>query len=412
MSRSTAILPNAAAAASFVVLILLLGCGGGSGSSDSGGGGNNPPPTSGQNVQPITVDAGPAGDYANGAFTNVTVCVPNTSNCQTLTGVLVDTGSSGLRILSSALTLSLPQQKDGNGNIIAECTQFQDGFTWGPVQTADIKVAGEQANAVPVQVIGPPNLPVAPACTNTGLTSEDNLQALGANGILGVGSFRQDCGPACAVSGSQNPGLYFACPSSGCVTTAVSTSNQLQNPVWLFANDNNGSAIQLPSVPVNGSAPVSGSLVFGIGTQSNNDLGNATVFTLNTQGEFTTIFNSNSVTGFIDSGSNGIYFLTSSATGIPTCTGSKNASSFYCPTSTLNLSATNRGSNGATNTVKFSVANANNLFTNPVFTAFAGLAGPNPGFFDWGLPFFYGRTVFSAIELQSTPAGLGPYWAY
>jgi hypothetical protein len=34
-----------------------------------------------------------------------------------------------------------------------------------------------------------------------------------------------------------------------------------------------------------------------------------------------------------------------------------------------------------------------------------------PGF-DWGLPFFFGRTVYTAIEGQSTPAGVGPYFAF
>ena len=53
-----------------------------------------------QNVQPITVNAGPANNYANGLFTSVTICVPaSTVSCQTIDGVLVDTGSSGLRVL-------------------------------------------------------------------------------------------------------------------------------------------------------------------------------------------------------------------------------------------------------------------------------------------------------------------------
>jgi len=34
------------------------------------------------------------------------------------------------------------------------------------------------------------------------------------------------------------------------------------------------------------------------------------------------------------------------------------------------------------------------------------------GVFDWGLPFFYGRNVYAAIEQQSTPGGVGPYFAY
>jgi hypothetical protein len=32
--------------------------------------------------------------------------------------------------------------------------------------------------------------------------------------------------------------------------------------------------------------------------------------------------------------------------------------------------------------------------------------------FGWGLPFFFGRTVFLAIEGQPTPAGAGPYYAF
>jgi len=72
-----------------------------------------------QNVQAIVVNAGPANTYFNGAFTSVTVCAPSTSTCQTIDGVLVDTGSSGLRVLSSALTVTLPQQTDGSGGSIA-----------------------------------------------------------------------------------------------------------------------------------------------------------------------------------------------------------------------------------------------------------------------------------------------------
>jgi hypothetical protein len=32
--------------------------------------------------------------------------------------------------------------------------------------------------------------------------------------------------------------------------------------------------------------------------------------------------------------------------------------------------------------------------------------------FDWGLPFFFGRTVFVAIAGAATPAGIGPFWAF
>lgn len=386
---------------------VVAGCGGGSSknsnSSSSGSGG------SAQNVQPITVNSGPTGNYANGAFTSVNICVPSTSNCQTIDGVLVDTGSVGLRILSSALTITLPQQNGPNGSPVVECLPFVSAYTWGPVQSADVQMAGETAKDVPIQVLSDTAFPVTSGCANIGVPSADTLQSLGANGLLGVGLYLQDCGSACAQSGSSNPGLYYQCPSSGCQVIAEPTSSQVQNPVALFASDNNGVLIELPAV-TGPEASLSGSLIFGIGTESNNSLGSANVYTLNSNASVTTSFHGQSYPdSFLDSGSNGLYFLDSAATGLPVCS---DATYFYCPTSTQNLAATNTGGNGAAAAVSFSVANADTLFTNQSDSVFQQLAGPNPGSFDWGLPFFYGRNVFTAIETMPTPQGAGPYWAY
>jgi hypothetical protein len=389
------------------VLLLTFGCGGSGSKTNTN---TNTIVTSGSNVQPITVGSGPTGNYTNGAFTSVTVCVPATTTCQTIDGVLVDTGSSGLRLLSSALTISLPQQKAGDGNPVVECLPFVSGYTWGPVQTADIQISGEKASAVPIQVMSDTDFPVPGACADRG-SSEDTLGALGANGLLGVGNFAQDCGGACVATGAGNPELYYECPASGCVVTGESLAQQVQNPVALFATDNNGVILELPAV-TGPEASISGSLIFGIGTQSNNGLSGATVYTVDSDGNFTTSYKSQPYNqSFLDSGSNGLYFLTSSASGIPVC---PDAAFFYCPSSTQNLSATNQGANGASGQVSFSVASADNLFNdNPSAFVFVNLAGPNslPGF-DWGLPFFFGRNVYTAIEGMSTPGGNGPYWAY
>src|SRR5207302_4179794 len=107
-------------------------------------------PTS--NVLPIAVNAVPTNNALNQPFVSVTICVPGTSNCQTIGGILIDTGSSGLRLLSSTVTLPLPQQNGAGGAPIVECVPFVDGFTWGPVQTADVKLAGEQAAAIAIQI--------------------------------------------------------------------------------------------------------------------------------------------------------------------------------------------------------------------------------------------------------------------
>jgi hypothetical protein len=381
-------------------LAFAVGCGGGSGS-------HNTIVTTGSNVAAIEVSSGPDNDYANGAFTSVQVCVPSTSNCQTIPGVLVDTGSVGLRLLSSVLQVSLPQQNATNGDPIDECLPFAITYTWGPVETADVQIASETASAVPIQVIGT-SVPVPQGCKNFGGTEVSTLEDLGANGILGVGSSAQDCAE-CATA-STNPGLYYECPTSGCVVTTESLTAQVQNPVSLFQTDNNGVIIELPSV--DGAATnLSGSLVFGIGTQSNNGLGSATVYTIDDYAEFSTTFNGSTYPGsFLDSGSNGLYFLDSSATGIPVCSDN---TAFYCPSGVQNLSATNVGENGATGTVKFSVANADTLFDDDgSATAYSQLAGPNSGAFDWGLPFFYGRNVFTSIAGTSSPGGTAPYWAY
>jgi len=399
--------------------VAAAGCGGSSTASATGGGGSGTGTTGGSvsNVQPITVNTGPSAaaplnsPYINGAFTSVTVCVPgSTTNCQTIGGILVDTGSSGLRILSSALTISLTQQT-ANGSPIVECLPFLDGITWGPVQTTDMTIAGEEAKSLPIQVVGSSNFSTIPsACTSMGVP-EDDLATLGANGILGVGNFAQDCGTACTLNGAQNPGLYYTCPNTGCEVTTESIANQVQNPVVLFAKDNNGVIVELPSV-TGAETSISGSLIFGIGTESNNALGSATVYTIDPNtGNFTTVFNNVSYTdqSFIDSGSNGLYFLDSNTTGLPTCT---DATFFYCPTATQNFSATNQGANGSTGSVNFVVGNGDTLTSNLNDGAANGLAGPDSGMFDWGLPFFYGRSVYTAIEGQTTPAGAGPYWAY
>jgi hypothetical protein len=365
---------------------------------------------SGSNVTPISVNLGPTGNADNIAYTSVTVCVPGTSNCQTIGDIQIDTGSSGLRILSSALTLPLPQQNDPNGNPIVECLQFVGSYSWGPVQTADVQIEGEQARNVPIQVIGAPAFPTVPdGCSSTG-PSADTVQTFFANGLLGVGVFRQDCGSPCVSSGATNPDFYYTCPASGCQPTTMSLAQQVPNPVWLFQTDNNGAIVELPTVASAGQTTVSGSLVFGIGTQSNNALGAATAIPVDGNGLFTTTYKGQAYTGSIfDTGSDALYFLDSGTTGLQLC---RDAPFYYCPTSTQNLSAAVTTVSGTTNTFNFSVASADTLFANPAFSAFINLAGPNPGSFDWGLPFFYGRNVFVAIEQQPTSAGTGPYWAF
>jgi Protein of unknown function (DUF3443) len=396
------------AAPALAMLLCLAGCGGG------GGGGNSPPPPPPptQNVAPVVVDGGPV-NVPDLAFASVTVCSPgSSSNCQTIDHVQIDTGSSGLRIIASVLSpaLSLPQQTDAGGNPLAECAQFVDGFSWGSVRIADIHIVGEQANSVPIQIIGDPGFPTIPASCSSAGPPENTVATFGANGLLGVGPFLQDCGSGCAQAAI--PGTYYTCPATGCQPTQVALAKQLQNPGAMFSADNNGVIVQLPSISAAGAATATGSLIFGIGTQANNGLGGATVLTVNPNtGNIVTTYNNRMyANSYIDAGSSVLFFEINA---FPICTGV--ARGFYCPPTTQNLSATLQGISSGTSSVNFSVANADQLFNaNPSFNAFNNLAVPSGDTttFAWGLPFFFGRSVFTAFEGRSTPGGTGPYFAF
>ncbi len=367
------------------------------------------PASPASNVVPIAVNGGPTNGALNQAFVTVTICVPGTSNCQSIGGILVDTGSYGLRIVSSAITLPLPQQTGAGGAPVVECLPFVDGFTWGPVQSADVKLAGEQASGIPIQVIGTDKFPTIPAgCSSKG-SPENTQNDLNANGVLGVGSLAQDCGSACTFTGPSNPGVYYACPTPAtCQVTTEPIASQVVNPVARFASDNNGVVIQLPAVQTGGAPSTSGSLVFGIGTQANNQPGPAKVFTVDARLNFTTTFIGQIYQkSFVDSGSNGIFFLDSATTGLPDCTNSKG---FYCPPTLRALAATQVGVNGTSAAVAFNAGNVDRV--NATFSVLGEATGSNPGGFDWGLPFFYGRSVFTAIAGAATPVGTGPYVAW
>jgi hypothetical protein len=373
----------------------------------------------------LVVDPGPpnlTNPYTNGLFASATLCVPGTTTCQTFDHLLVDTGSVGVRVLESELTLALPVVASSSGVPLAECTPFVDGTAWGPVRMADVTLGGESAANLPIQLIGEKTFAMPTRCTGSAIT---DFQTLAANGILGVGVYLQDCGARCAmpVTSASFDALYYACSSpQSCTSASVPLLQQVAHPVAAFDVDNNGTIIQLPSIAASGVPSVPGVMTFGIGTQANNGLGSATVLALDA-GYVITAFpvNGTKYTSYLDSGSNGLFFLDAATTKLKQCTG-KYLSSFYCPPSLTNLSATLSSTNGASTTIDFSVTDASKL-NNSAF-AFNNLAGPMPGFstppdnsvpsFDWGLPFFFGRTVYTAIEGKATTpaAGAGPYFAF
>lgn len=393
---------------------LVASCGGG---GDDDGGGVH----AAANQVVVTVGKG-VEDVVNIPTVSVTVCAPGTSNCQTIDNVQVDTESFGLRLASTAASqvlAALPKESvsDANGTNIgqlAECTAFADGYTWGSIRTADLRIGQKTAAGVPIQIVGDmPQGAVLTGGCSTG-TLELTPNDLGANGILGVGVALNDCGALCANPPAGNSS-YYACPNgANCVQSLAPAAQQVANPVAKFAADNNGVILSMPAVGPSGQATVTGMMTFGIGTQSNNALpSSVTKLTTNPFGDVNATFNGSDVTAFFDSGSNAYFFTDSS---LPNCTGQ--ASAFYCPASTVtrgvNVASYDASSPGAPGgmALSMSVGNATQLLSNGNF-ALNNLAGSLGGasFVDFGMPFFYGRTVYYGMD-QSDSGGASPFVAF
>lgn len=388
---------------------LLISCGGGSGGSSAENMSSVSPDDSQQPTQmvneiPLTVEFWANNSrFPNQAYVSLNICQPGTAQCQMVDHLLVDTGSYGLRVFASALSLPLAQSTL-NGVPLNECAPFVSGYTWGSVARADISLGLQTAGNVPLQIIDDgPSSQVPTSCAING-SSLGSQARLGANGILGVGSFQEDC-PSCV--DSARSGRYYACASqSSCTPTSVPLSNQVVNPVARLEANNNGVVIDLPAVVGTGQPSTTGKLILGIDTNSKNSISKETIFALNANGFLTTAFNSSFYTrSYIDSGSNGLFFPYS-ANDIE-CPASFGG--FYCPQTDLNLSAM-INSGESTAAISFQVGNIQNKTRG--YAAFPDLAGSSVASFAWGMPFFYGRRVFTSISGKSAQGTISPWVAF
>ncbi|CAD5366374.1 conserved exported hypothetical protein [Rubrivivax sp. A210] len=383
----------------------------------------------GDNTTEVVVDSGPGGGFALGVanlpYVTVTVCRPGSASaCVTIDHVFLDTGSIGLRLLRSAVAgLDLPLQAEGAGTV-SECFPFVIGAVWGPLASADLRIGGESAAGLTVQLIDDGASPqvAAPPADCLAAANGELLRSMGslqAKGVLGVGMLGYDCGLRCEM-GDYSGGytLYYRCSGGSCAPLALPAERQVQNPVVHFAVNNNGSILVLPALPDTGAALARGRLVFGIGTQANNQLPpEATLlFLQNDPASDAYLYLETTVGGttypysYVDSGSNGLFFDDPALAG--RCTGA--GATWYCPQSPAPREATIADALGNRAIVSLSIASADLLFVsgNVAFANLGGSAGAsNPGAFVWGLPFFYGRRVTTAIWGQALAVN-GPWVAF
>ena len=359
-------------------LLLLTGCGGGSSSSTAPEAvctGGTPPTSKKTSSNQMVVYQSTCRGAVNEPVVTLTICVPNSPNCESVPNILVDIGSTGLR-LSHTLSISsqLHQESENNGPI-TECYGFVSGYNYGPVVTASVML-GNQSVTVPVQISNS-SLSAPSSCTtsSTGNISSAPFEPY-INGILGL-LFPQD---------DSLDGQYY---EGGSGPTTISSSLEVQNPVFLLpTSESNGVLLSgFPTVSTTQGASastVSGLLTFGTGTGSG-----LTQLNTNSSATITASYNKQTLKAFFDTGSNG-WFIDNP--NIPTCT-SSSLQGFFCGTAPTQSAILTGTTTGSSVTLNFSIENAQTLF-NTGNQDFSSLGGPMSGFFDAGFPaFLYGYTI-------------------
>ncbi|SKC65165.1 Protein of unknown function [Burkholderia sp. YR290] len=390
--------------------------------SETGTPGNNdtpPPAPVADNIVPINIFS----DYTkfrvvNMPYVTVTFCVPGkqgASQCATVDHMLLDTGSVGVRVIASALDESfagkLPMQtgasNDSTGKApIVQCALFASGFAWGSMRAADVTIGKKTARGIPIHLIGDSTFAewTPQDCLSRG-PGLNTVKDLGANGIVGIGHMAQDYPEAASRALAPN---YYYCPTPwSCTAASVPLDKQTANPVTAFATDNNGTIIRLPALPSMGQLSVTGELVFGIGTRDNNALpAKATFLAVTDRGMFTTSYKGRTMSSYLDSGSNALFLPDGTIPVTP------DDAHWFAPSTTQSMSATLFSNTGnANSTIAFSIANSLNLFALG-YAAHDNLGGYSSQQFLWGLPFFYGRNVYTALSGMKAGAQTGPYVAF
>ena len=378
------------------------------------------------NVVPFTVNGKLCGDpklqYPNQPCTSVTICQPGTSSCQTINNIVLDTGSSGLRLFASVVKIATTPVSTAAGGRLTECMSYTGlASDWGPIALVDVKLGGEPSIQVPVQLIDSTYATPPPLCTAAQTTPDLSPEQAGFNGILGVSMLVEDCGIACTTNAQV--GIYYSCSGDGsCVGTTSAV--QLQNPVALLPTDNNGVVFRLNSVPATGIPNADGQMILGIGTRPNNSP-TAGIVTLaaNTRGEISSTYPGGGIDvplrARFDSGSPEMVLPAGT---VPICLPNTRASGYLCPSDVVNATATMYGNaKTASTAVTFNIANAaavleskavasSGLASALSITSYSSAVDSPFTVIDWGLPFFFGRSIYFGFEDRTSTLGKGPYY--
>ena len=396
---------------SLVLLVILSACSAGSGSDIT----NEvlvpvPKPSNSNLMISISSNSGVCSRTINGPCVSVTICSPtNPTSCQTIDDILIDSGSVGLRIFSSELNSSLRNSLPAesiNNQPIANCVGYGDlSVNWGPVAIANISLGNESTTkSIPILLIDASYIDNGAAClqnyNSTGQTF--HLQTSPAdfryNGILGVASRVYD-----------NVTDYFSCTNSSCSkspTIKDNNSQLLANPIaFLPKSYESGITFKFPVIGNRGAINAVGYAVFGVGSNKDNTFeSDVKIYPISNCTDVficmpTTLEGSSIEHGFLDTGSNFFYFNDANI--------KKNNYGYYIPSSIITLSPIN-------NSIPTNINIANyDIITKTRNTSFNNNGvKTDDNILDYGLPFFFGKTIYICFAGMTCNGIAGPYWAF
>ncbi len=339
----------------------------------------------------------------NRMVVNVTVCEPNTERCATIDDVMIDTGSTGLRLEASAVPtwMRLPAFVRADGKPLAECLRFVHDTAWGTLNRADVRLGGLTARSLPLQVIDDVFGAQPPTCPRSDVRPTSN-------GTLGVGQHLFDCQGSCEQR-ADVPGVFVQDGTGWSpVEGAVEPSSRLPNPVRYLPGHDNGIVIELPSPPDGGAREVAGTLTFGVVADNRGDA--SKILRLDKAGRFTTVLDGRRFpTSYIDSGTDTYVFDDDR---LPRCPDMAWA---YCAQPRRFLGAELVGLDGARTSVTFAVGNyqARREQAAGASDDVAEAAEVESTTFVWGAPFFLGRRTSLVLDgegVTGAPGLRGPIY--
>lgn len=369
------------------------------------------------NVAEIVIDKGPdslpeSRATTNILYTTIRVCSPGSiTNCLSIDHVLLDTGSTGLRIINSNAidALRLPRMLY-NESLVNECTSFPRGYVWGSINYADVYWAHEIAPKITLQIIANTTAPVPSSCLDFSPPNPiHTVSELRANAIMGIGNMVYD--KESDVLGIESSGAgYYSCSNNSCSHINIPDTSQVSNIIAQFKDKTvtNGYLIQLPEVLESYTDILKGQIVFGLNTKSNNQISTqAKIFRAMPLGYITTIYANQVKFGLFDSGTNSIKVTSNTDPVIPVIHGE------LFPSTPIMLTA--QLADFAFAEPFYNLSDVNfMLISNQQVKPVLPYVGTYGGFseFLWGIPFFIGKNVYFGINKATVNNESTPFVGY